>query len=161
MCARRNMAVACGPFCTFVVAEAGQVLVSGAGGIDQFAHVYGEHRRGMSRLAGDFNARVLMVSAGWGHSALLDSDGELWMSGDGTEGQLGTGGRGAMQPPTRVPNWRFGGARVTMAACGNSHTLVLTEAMSVWAFGLGRYGRLGPATRMTGRSRRRLWCCGA
>ena len=143
MCARRNMAVACGPFCTFVVAEAGQVLVSGDGDIDQFADVYGEHRRGMMRLEGDFSARMVIVSAGWSHSALLDSDGELWMSGNGKHGQLGTGGRGAKLPPTRVPKKRFGGARVKMAACGNFHTLVLTEAGSVWAFGLGCYGRLG------------------
>ena len=81
----------------------------------------------MTRLAGDFTVRVVMVSTGWGHSALLDSDGELWMSGRGDDGQLGTGGREDMLTPTRVPKWRLGGARVKMAACGAGHTLVLTE----------------------------------
>ena len=48
-----------------------------------------------------------------------------------------------MLTPTRVPKLRLGGARVKMAACGYSHTLVLAEAGSVWAFGSGLYGRLG------------------
>ena len=81
----------------------------------------------MTRLTGDFTVRVVMVSAGEGHSALLDSDRELWMSGHGEYGQLGTGGREAMLTPTQVPKWRLGGARVKMAACGESHTLVATE----------------------------------
>ena len=97
-----------------------------------------ENRLRMTRLAGDFTTRVVMVSAGWGHSALLDSDGELWMSGAsgfGANRRLGTGGQEDMLSPTRVPKRRFGDARVKMAACGTDHTLVLTEAGRVWAFG--------------------------
>ena len=48
-----------------------------------------------------------------------------------------------MLTPTRVPKWRLGRARVKMAACGNDHTLVLTEAGRVWAYGCGKDGRLG------------------
>ena len=94
-------------------------------------------------LAGVFTVRVVMVSAGGDHSDLLGSDGELWMSGKGANGQLGTGGREAMPTPTRVPKWRLVCARVKMAACGESHTLVLTEVGRVWAFGCGVFGRLG------------------
>ena len=106
------MAVACGYLHPLAVAEEGQV--------DR------QNRLRMTRLTGDFTVRVVMVSAGVGNSALLDSDGELWMSGRGADGQLGTGGREAMLTPTRVPKWRLGGARVKMAACGESHML-LTE----------------------------------
>ena len=74
---------------------------------------------------------------------MLDSDGELWMSGRGADGQLGTGGRDDMLTPTRVPKGLFGGARVKMAACGKDHTLVLTEVGRMWAFGCGFYGQLG------------------
>ena len=77
-------------------------------------------------------------------SALVDSDGELWMSGRRSyDGQLGTGRREDMLTPTRVPKLRLGGARVKMAACGDYHTLVLAEAGRVWAFGRGLHGRLG------------------
>ena len=76
----------------------------------------------MTRLAGDFTVRVVMVSVGGAHSALLDSDGELWMSDCGNEGQLVTGGREDMLTPTQVPKWRLWGARVKMAACGANHT---------------------------------------
>ena len=121
------MAVACGTYCTFVVEEAGQVLVSGWGALGQLALGHSENRLCMTRLAVHFTVRVVMVSAGEGHSALLDSDGELWMSGWGDDGQLGTGRREDMLTPTRLPKWRLGGARVKMAACGAGHTLVLTE----------------------------------
>ena len=138
-----SMAVSCGTFSTLVVTEAGRVLASGWGEYGQLGLVDTQHRRHMTRPAGDFTARMVMVSAGMGHSALLDSDGELWMSGLGYAGQLGTGGRDDMLTPTRVPKSRFGGTRVKMAACGASHTLVLTKVGRVWAFGCGLFGRLG------------------
>ena len=140
---RSSMAVACGFSCTYVVTEEGQVLVSGSGARGQLGLGDREDRLRMTSLAGDFTVRVVLVGAGWGHSALLDSDGELWMCGRGNAGQLGTGGRQDMVTPTRVPKLRLGGARVKMAACGYSHTLVLAEAGRVWAFGCGQAGRLG------------------
>ena len=142
-CAGYSMAVSCGSYCTFVVGEEGQVLVSGCGRHGQLGLGDTQDRLRMTRVAGDFTVRVVMVSTGWGHSALQDSDGELWMCGFGGNGQLGTGGREDMLTPTRVPKCRLGRARVKMAACGNHHTLVLTEAGRVWAYGRGEDGRLG------------------
>ena len=141
--AQGDMAVACGHSHTLALADEGHVFVSGSGASGQLALGDREDRQGMVRVGGDFSVRVVMVSAGGGHSALQDSDGELWMSGWGAQGQLGTGGREDMLTPTRVPKWQFGGARVKMAACGHSHTLVLTEAGRVWAFGRGLFGQLG------------------
>ena len=137
------MAVSCGRNCTFVVGEEGQVLVSGWGERGQLGLGDTQDRLRMTRLAGDCPVRVVMVSAGWGHAALQDSDGELWMCGRGSYGQLGTGGREDMLTPTRVPKCRLGRARVKMAACGDHHTLVLTEAGRVWAYGRGMFGQLG------------------
>ena len=37
----------------------------------------------------------------------------------------------------------FGGSKVRTVACGNVHTLAVTEAGELWAWGLGAYGRLG------------------
>ena len=104
--AHRSMAVACGFSCTYVVKEEGQVLVSGSGARGQLGLGDREHRLRMTPLAGDFTVRVVLVGAGGGHSALLDSDGELWMSGRGESGQLGTGGRQDLLTPTRVPKVR-------------------------------------------------------
>ena len=83
------MAVSCGSYCTFAVAEEGKALVSGRGQHGQLGLGDTQDRLRMTRLAGDFTVRVVMVSAGGGHSALQDSDGELWMSGRGNAGQLG------------------------------------------------------------------------
>ena len=88
---------------------------------------------------------------------MLDSDGELWMSGLGYAGQLGTGGREDMLTPTLVPKEQFGGARVKMAACGAFHTLVLTEVGRVWAFGCGEDGQLGHAATPLGAWRTGSW----
>ena len=151
---RSSMAVACGLNYTYVVTEEGQVLVSGSGARGQLGLGDREDRLRMTSLAGDFTVRVVMVGAGGDHSALLDSDGELWMSGRGLDGQLGTGGRQDMLTPTRVPKWRLGRARVKMAACGGNHTLVLAEAGRVWAFGGGRDGRLGTCLLYTSPSPR-------
>ena len=38
----------------------------------------------------------------------------------------------------------FGGSQVRTIACGNVHTLAVTEAGELWAWGLGAQGRLGP-----------------
>ena len=88
------MAVSCGWYCTFVMGDEGQVLVSGCGGRGRLGLGNTQDRLRMTRLAGDFTVRVVMVSTGFGHSALQDSDGELWMCGRGSYGQLGTGGAG-------------------------------------------------------------------
>ena len=80
------MAVSCGLLHTLAVAEEGQVLVSGWGARGRLALGDTQDRLRMTRLAGDFTVRVVMVDAGGGHSALLDSDGELWMSEQGADG---------------------------------------------------------------------------
>ena len=72
------MAVSCGWHCTFVVGEEGQVLVSGRGDHGQLGLGDTQDRLRMTRVAGDFTVRVVMVSTGRGHAALQDSDGELW-----------------------------------------------------------------------------------
>ena len=106
--------MSCGFLHTLAVAEEGHVLVSGCGARGQLGLGDTQERLRMTRLAGDFAVRVVMVSAGFGHSALQDSDGELWMSGRGDDGQLGTAEREDMLTPTWVPFF----ARVKMAACG-------------------------------------------
>ena len=63
-CAGYSMAVSCGWNCTFVVGEEGQVLVSGRGERGQLGLGDTQDRLRMTRLAGDFTVRVVMVSAG-------------------------------------------------------------------------------------------------
>ena len=69
------MAVACGSLHTLAVAEKGQVLATGCSAYGRLALGDTQDRLRMTRLAGDFIVRVVMVSAGGGHSALQDSDG--------------------------------------------------------------------------------------
>ena len=70
--------------------------------------------------------------------------GVLWVWGFGDYGQLGLGDRHSRLVPTRLGAEEvFGGSRVRMAACGNTHTLLVTEEGVVWAFGRGEHGRAG------------------
>ena len=62
-----QLAVSCGWSCTFVVGEEGQVLVSGWGRRGKLGLGDTQDRLRMTRLAGDFTVRVVMVSTGWGH----------------------------------------------------------------------------------------------
>ena len=57
--------------------------------------------------------------------------------------QLGHGDTGIRLVPTLVGAGAFGGSAVVMAACGGSHTLVVTQDGALWACGCGRDGRLG------------------
>ena len=71
-------------------------------------------------------------------------DGGLWAWGHGLSGQLGLGDT----QNSLVPVWvgaeeEFGGSPVLMAACGNSHTLAVTKAGTLWSWGVGDDGRLG------------------
>lgn len=66
-------------------------------------------------------------SFGWGGS---------WMSG---AGGLGLGSKAPALVPTLVP----GLPSVVQVACGNQHTLFLTDTGAVWATGHGAYGILG------------------
>ena len=83
------MAVSCGSHHTLALAEEGQTFSCGWGALGRLALGDRQSRLRMTRLAGDFTVRVVIVGAGGGHSALQDSDGELWMSGRRNAGQLG------------------------------------------------------------------------
>jgi len=89
--------------------------------------------------------QAVMVATGAAHSLLLTSEGGLWAWGDNGSGQLGTAGPDQFKlAPARVREGDvFWGSPVRMAACGDKHSLIVTEAGILWSFGQGAYGALG------------------
>ena len=106
---------------------------------------------------------VTQAACGDGHYAAVTADGGLYLWGDGAAGQLGMGvarydADGEVDPevyddqltelnwqarPAQLPRESLGMLAVHMVACGDRHTLVLTEGGCVFTFGSGRHGQLG------------------
>ena len=75
--------------------------------------------------------------------ALADDDGApstVWVFGEGDFGRLGTGREETLVRPTRLAPL---GIRILQVAAGGAHSLLLTAAGEVLAFGNNDYGQLG------------------
>jgi hypothetical protein len=89
-------------------------------------------------------SKIVTVSAGDYHTMAVGVNGSLWAWGLGSYGQLGLGDTNKRLVPTLVgAEEMFGGSKVRTVACGDAHTLAVTEAGELWAWGLGVQGRLG------------------
>ena len=99
--------------------------------------------------------RVVQVAAGASHCAAVtgggQGGGQLLTWGWNRSGQCGTGATGSNEcGVTHCTAGALAGASVTFVACGLCHTVALTEAGGVVAFGDNEFGQLG-----TGSSERR------
>ncbi|MEP7025464.1 MAG: hypothetical protein ABJB47_17040, partial [Actinomycetota bacterium] len=97
------------------------------------------------------NARVTAVSAGGAHALALTSGGQVLAWGSDSDGQLGDGPLGQGQDQ-RIPGPVLLRARVTAISAGGRHSLALTAADEVLAWGDNSQGQLGDGTT-TDRSR--------
>ncbi|WP_058625283.1 RCC1 domain-containing protein [Microbacterium testaceum] len=92
------------------------------------------------------------ISAGESHSLALASDGSVWAWGDGADGRLGNGASNVHStawPVTVLASWTVGdpGRKITQVAAGATTSLALASDGSVWAWGSGSDGQLGPDVR--------------
>ncbi|KAL5717261.1 hypothetical protein ACHQM5_010300 [Ranunculus cassubicifolius] len=93
--------------------------------------------------------RVVSVAAGGRHTIVLSDIGQVWGWGYGGEGQLGLGSRIRMvSSPHPVPCFegqisKVPGSYIKSIACGGRHSVVLTDAGALLAFGWGLYGQCG------------------
>ncbi|KAL1504489.1 hypothetical protein AB1Y20_010894 [Prymnesium parvum] len=109
--------------------------------------------------------RVHLVASGFFHSAALTSSGVLFTWGAGSGGQLGrprapaaamaTGGQAPLVGgAAAVPVLEAGGQRVVCAAAGRNHTLALSHAGRLFAWGRATAGQLGHGVATSGGTRR-------
>lgn len=85
------------------------------------------------------NLPVVKISAGLKHTAILKSDGTVWIWGDNTFGQLGDGTNAGQNVPIQVPLL----SGIIDIACGANHTVALKDDGTVWAWGRNGGGQLG------------------
>jgi alpha-tubulin suppressor-like RCC1 family protein len=82
------------------------------------------------------------------HSAIITTDGRLFVHGFGSGGRLGLGSdvNGSVLRPTRVTFANDATAHVVAVALGNTHTLVVLSSGTLMSFGSNESGQLGYAT---------------
>lgn len=81
-------------------------------------------------------SNVAHVASGPYHLAFLTANSEVYTIGHGKNGRLGNGSETDAEAPVKVDIQ----GKVTQLACGERHTLALTDNGDVWAWGYG--GRL-------------------
>uniref|UniRef100_A0A8C5MLC3 HECT and RLD domain containing E3 ubiquitin protein ligase 3 n=1 Tax=Leptobrachium leishanense TaxID=445787 RepID=A0A8C5MLC3_9ANUR len=90
--------------------------------------------------------KVVYISCGEEHTAVLTKSGGLFTFGAGGQGQLGHDSLNNEINPRRV--LELMGSEVTQIACGRLHTLAFVPSSgSLYAFGCGDLGQLGTGTR--------------
>ena len=82
---------------------------------------------------------VTGIASGDTHSLAVDDEGRMWAWGRNSRGQVGIGGNGDTNQPSRIA----GLENVTMAAAGGYHSLALDKGGRAWAWGDNAYGQLG------------------
>jgi alpha-tubulin suppressor-like RCC1 family protein len=85
-------------------------------------------------------AEVVSVSAGGSHAAAVKADGTLWVWGDNSSHQVGNTGAATFRS---VPGQVAGFAGAVRVDSGSSHTMVLKDDGTVWAWGNNGSYQLG------------------
>lgn len=96
--------------------------------------------RGPPRRIESLGGRICAVAAGGQHSLALNEAGEVFSFGRGDMGQLGHGGPAAERTPRRIEVSEGRWSLAIAIAAGNAHSLVVSAAGSVFAFGAGAFG---------------------
>ncbi|EKX40966.1 hypothetical protein GUITHDRAFT_46944, partial [Guillardia theta CCMP2712] len=139
---RGSSAVACGRNHTVVVTDNGLIYTWGENKAGQLGT--GDLKSSNSPVLIDSALNlpsVLSIACGEFHTVAICIEGTIWSWGRNQCGQLGHGNTKTCYFPTQV----VGMAKkiCIRAACGGQHTLVLTDANKIYAWGSNAYGQLG------------------
>ncbi|CAK0784231.1 hypothetical protein CVIRNUC_007435 [Coccomyxa viridis] len=100
------------------------------------------------RLLSALKEAVLVgVSCGGAHTAAVAEDGSAFLWGLNDDGQLV---HGSDSPYLQVPHEALIPEAITQVACGNRHTLFLSDTSCVWAAGDNKRGQLGLGRELHG-----------
>ena len=140
----RVVMVAVGNSHTVALSEAGHVFTWGDGGFGQLGLGDQEKQLAPRQVEAGPSGQgeeVVFVAAGGYHTVAVTAGGRLYTWGYGGHGRLGHGDTVSRLVPTLVG--ALEGGRVVMAACADSHTLVVMQDGGLWACGNGFYAKLG------------------
>ncbi|CAF0974051.1 unnamed protein product [Adineta ricciae] len=84
---------------------------------------------------------IVHIACGAYHSLIISKSGTVFTCGLNASGQLGLGDTDTREWPSNVKALQL--QRVTYAACGENHSVVVTMDGGVFSFGSGIHGQLG------------------
>lgn len=87
------------------------------------------------------------ISCGWGHTAVVIDNGDLYTWGVGEYGALGISNPESQWEPVKVNFSVKDDVIVVGASCGTRHTAIVDQTGRVYVFGSGDAGQLGNGSR--------------
>jgi alpha-tubulin suppressor-like RCC1 family protein len=133
--------ISCGREHTAILADTGIVYTFGNGSDGQLGHVDREDQLIPTPITSADLPRIIQVSCGNYHTALLADNGMVYTFGYGRRGQLGYGDREDRLIPTLIISVDL--PPIIRISCGGLHTVLLTEDGRIYTFGSGGRGQLG------------------
>jgi alpha-tubulin suppressor-like RCC1 family protein len=89
---------------------------------------------------------IVQISSGSTHCMALDNEGKVFVWGSNNDGKLGINSEEEkILAPVLVNS--LGGDKIIKVKCGGEHSVVLTDAGELWAWGNGEYGQLSRHSR--------------
>ena len=138
----RFCGIAAGMCYSLAVSEAGAVYSFGCGDSGALGHGHELDQHIPKIIAWpQQGVRICAVSAGDGHSLTLSEEGVVYSFGCGENGKLGHGNQKDYHAPTCIKALKH--VRICAVSAGCSHSLLLSEAGTVYSFGKVDHGRLG------------------
>jgi len=86
------------------------------------------------------NFKAIQISAGTNHTALIDTEHNLWMFGSNFVGELGLSPNIINKSNLPIPLKNF---KVKQVSTGLEFTIFIDIDDNVWSFGYNRFGQLG------------------
>lgn len=110
------------------------------------APTWGKYFRGPSRIhviisdtwTKISNIKAKEISVGTNHTALIDLDNNIWVSGNNSSGQLGLGDNYNRNEFIKISNFK-----AKKIACGDRCTGFIDLQNNIWTFGFNGFGQLG------------------
>uniref|UniRef100_A0A7C9AVY8 RCC1-like domain-containing protein n=2 Tax=Opuntia streptacantha TaxID=393608 RepID=A0A7C9AVY8_OPUST len=139
--------IACGGAHTLFLTESGRVYASGLNDFGQLGISDDEsYTMAPTKVIG-IDKEVKHISAGYSHSCAITVDGELYMWGKNSIGQLGLGKSAPKVVAKPVKVAYLTGMAIEKAALGSEHSIAVTDEGVALSWGAGSSGRLGHVCR--------------
>lgn len=135
--------IACGGAHTLFLTENGRVYATGLNDFGQLGISDDRSYTTEPLIVSGLPKKVVKISAGYHHCSAITVDGDLYMWGKNSDGQLGLGKKAAklVTLPSKVEC--LNGVSIKIASLGSEHSVAVTDKGEALSWGGGASGKLG------------------